>query len=305
MELPSSTPDRPFPAPLYLGLPFWGHKQWAGDFYRPRTRPKDHLSQYSEVFNTVEGNTTFYSLPSRESIDRWCESVPTTFRFCFKIPRWITHEQGLRAAEDSSREFFERMAPLGERLGPFLIQLPPSFGPPQLPVLDRYLTACPSGFHYAVEVRHPAFFESPDDLRLDELLTHHGAERCWMDTRALRSGDADLPETREARRKKPDVPVRVPAGKTALGSFPMIRFVGHPVETVTEPWVRRWTGVLAEWIREGRTPYFLVHLPDNTLVPQLALRIHESLRQRLGSLDPLPTFPADRPEELGGQLSLL
>ncbi len=305
MEPPSSSPDRPFPAPLYLGLPFWGHKQWAGHFYRARTRPRDHLSQYSEVFNTVEGNTTFYSLPSRESVDRWCESVPDNFRFCFKIPRWITHEQGLRGAGDSSREFFDRLAPLGERLGPFLIQLPPSFGPPHLQILDRYLSACPSSFHYAAEVRHPDFFRAPHGFRLDELLARHGVERCWMDTRALRSGEADLPETQEARRKKPDLPMRVPAKETALGSFPMIRFVGHPEEAVTEPWVRRWTGVLAEWIREGRTPYFLVHLPDNTAAPQLAAKIHRALRKQLEALDPLPAFPADRPEETGGQLSLL
>ena len=300
--------------PYFLGLPFWGHKTWAGDFYRPKVKAADHLRQYAQVFNTVEGNTTFYSLPGPETVERWQDSVPDTFRFSFKLPRWISHELQLQNAEEQSLEFFERLAPLGKRLGPFLIQLPPSFGPQKLRILDRYLGRLPQfrdclqlDASFAVEVRHLDLCDpSAHSKHLDEILRHHGVERCFMDTRALRSGDPTLPEVIEASRKKPDLPMPVPALECALGPHPIIRFVGHPDAETTKPWIERWTRVLAQWIQQGRHPYFMVHLPDNTLVPDLAAQTHASLGRRT-SLPDLPIFPARRPEpEVGGrQLSLL
>ena len=301
-----ATPDRSPPrGKLYLGLPFWGHKEWVGRFYRPRTPAKDHLSQYGSVFNTVEGNTTFYSLPSTDSVSRWRDAVPGSFRFSFKVSRQITHELQLTGARAAMDEFLQRLSPLGSRLGPFLIQLPPSFGPDRLPTLDRFLESCPAPHRFAVEVRHRDFFaDNAPARRLDDILRHRRAERCWMDTRALRCGEAHLPEVREARRKKPDLPVRIPALDAALGSWPLIRFVAHPDPEITEPWIRRWTGVLAQWIRQGRTPFFMVHLPDNTGAPALAAHIHQRLSTRVG-IDPLPAFPADTPDLSDGQLSLL
>ena len=47
----------------HLGLTGWNTKEWAGSFYRRKSKANDYLSQYSTVFNTVEGNTTFYSIP--------------------------------------------------------------------------------------------------------------------------------------------------------------------------------------------------------------------------------------------------
>ena len=162
---------------LYLGLPFWGHKGWAGDFYRPKIKAKDYLKEYGKVFNTVEGNTTFYSLPSAESVDRWKDSVPESFRFSFKLPRLITHQLQLVGAQTAMDDFLDRLSPLGSRLGPFLIQLPPSFGPDRLDVLDRFLSTCPDPLDFAVEVRHPAFFDHEQtSRRLDDLLKQHGSE---------------------------------------------------------------------------------------------------------------------------------
>lgn len=57
-------------SPLYLGCPLWGHGGWAGRFYTAGARPADFLRQYATVFNAVEGNTTFYSLPSADAVGR-------------------------------------------------------------------------------------------------------------------------------------------------------------------------------------------------------------------------------------------
>ena len=114
---------------LHLGCPSWGFKPWRGNLYRRNAQPAEYLEQYASVFNAVEGNTTFYSLPPADAVERWGESVPSSFRFCFKLPREITHDRGLRDAGGEAILFLRRMEPLGERLGPFMIQLPASLGP--------------------------------------------------------------------------------------------------------------------------------------------------------------------------------
>jgi uncharacterized protein YecE (DUF72 family) len=329
--VPASTPREDSAArggaswPYSLGLPFWGFAEWVGNFYRPRSKPADFLGQYSSVFGTVEGNTTFYSLPSEETVAKWREATPPGFRFVFKFPRWVSHEGRLDGRLDEAHAFVERMAPLGDRLGPFLVQLPPAFGPERLPELDAFLARLPPGtedapLHYAVELRHADFFGphqpgvvapgpagpgSEAGRRADELLYRHGCERCSMDTRPMRAGDTDHPDVTGARHKKPDLP----AISVALHAHPMVRLVGHPEPEVNTPWIREWAERVAHWIRQGRHPFFMVHVPNNLHAPPLALTFHQALATALGpdvALPPLPDFPADRPTEPEGgqQLSL-
>ncbi len=70
----------------HLGCPFWSFGDWNGRLYTPDARPADRLAQYARVFNAVEGNTTFWSAPSAESVRRWRDAVDESFRFCFKLP---------------------------------------------------------------------------------------------------------------------------------------------------------------------------------------------------------------------------
>lgn len=275
-----------------LGLPFWGLGEWTGNFYPSRARAADFLSHYASVFSTVEGNTTFYSLPSTSTVEKWRRATPESFRFCFKLPRAVTHERALLGAEAEAAAFFDRLAPLGPRLGPFLIQLPPSFGAERLPVLDRFLAALPEiagpVHRFAVELRQAVFYLPPLAGELDSLLVEHGADRCLIDTRALRDGDASHPEVTAARHRKPDLPVE----PRAVGRRPMLRLVGHPDFAVSEPWLRFWAEHIATWLAEGRCPHVFIHLPDNLRAPRLARRFHDELRRRW-PIDPLPPFPAD------------
>ena len=282
----------------FLGCPSWGLKDWVGHLYKEK-KPGTFLSQYSSVFNTVEGNTTFYSLPPTHTVERWREATPTDFRFSFKLPKTITHERGLRNAATETNTFLRRMAPLGERLGPFMIQLPPSFGPDRLGLLERFLGSLPSEFQFAVEVRHPAFYDDENLHRhVDELLAHHACERVLMDTRSLRSGDADHPEVQAARHKKPDLAIT----PVALGPHPMVRFIGHPEADVNTPWLDLWADLLKHWIGQGRRPYFFAHCPNDFHAPELARRLHRRLEQSL-NLSPMPEWPGESSEG-GQQLSL-
>lgn len=284
-----------------LGCPAWGFQEWRGSLYRRKTPARDFLRWYARVFNAVEGNTTFYSLPAPEVVPRWREATPPGFRFCFKLPRTVTHELQL---EDSGAEtvgFFRRLEPLGERLGPFMVQLPPSFGPGRLAILDRFLCSLPGDHRFAVELRHRSFFASDDAVRrIDELLAARGCERVVLDTRPLRAGDPSHPDLRAARHRKPDLPVH-PA---ALGPNPLLRLICHPDPAVSEPFLAEWAERVAGWIEEGRRPYAMVHSPSNLHAPQLARRFHELLNRRV-DVGEMPPWPGERQEVESGQLRLL
>jgi uncharacterized protein YecE (DUF72 family) len=72
----------------------------------------------------------------------------------------ITHERNLVGCEEAAETFVRTMAALGDRLGPLLLQLPPSFAVEGMGVLEDFLTALPGDFRYAVEVRHKSWLGS-------------------------------------------------------------------------------------------------------------------------------------------------
>lgn len=285
---------------LHLGLPLWGLKEWKGSLYSADARASDFLRQYARCFNAVEGSTTFYSVPKPEIVARWREETPPGFRFCFKFPRLITHELRLRGARGETSGFLARMAPLGERLGPFMIQFSSALGPDELDLLERYLGVLPEDFDYTVEVRHPAFFRAKGSAALDRLLRRHGVGRVIMDTRALRAGDPDHPDVLAARHAKPDLPVVA----EVLDRRPLLRWVGHPEISVSEPSLAAWSRAVAAWLRGGLDPFVMIHTPNNRLAPHFARRFFRLLSRQVevGSLEP---WPGETAESADGQLSLL
>ena len=76
--------------------------------------------------NAVEINSTFYRLPEKKTLERWAESTPDDFRFAVKLSRSITHERKLKSAAAELKKFFAAVKPLGKKMGPVLVQLPPS-----------------------------------------------------------------------------------------------------------------------------------------------------------------------------------
>ena len=274
--------------PVHLGLPIWGNRDWVGTLFTPDARPADFLGQYAGAFDAVEGNTTFYGVPGPDTVARWAEQTPPTFSFCFKAPRAITHERRLCAAEEETAAFLGALAPLGERLGPFLLQLPPTFGPPRLEDLDAFLAAHPVAAGWAVEVRHSGFFDGAGgEAALVDLLSRHGADRAVFDTRSVRGHNApDDAASLAAARRKPDLPVRF----VACGRRPLVRYLAHMDEERNDALWAPWVDAIATWVAEGRTPYFFVHLPDDRLAPQFARRFRRLLGERidLGAPPPWP-----------------
>ncbi|MDA0709284.1 MAG: DUF72 domain-containing protein [bacterium] len=275
----------------HLGCPIWSNKDWVGKLFSADAKQKDFLPQYASVFNTVEGNTTFYGLPTPKTIARWREETPVGFKFSLKFPRAISHDKRLKNADSETDAFLDVLSSLGDRTGPSFLQLPPSFGPSDLPLLASFLGSLPYSFAYAVEVRHPAFFAESEEALNDVLSAHH-ADRVVFDTRGLHGVQTSDPAVVEAQRKKPKVPVRF----VATGPNPFMRFVGHPIVEENLGILAEWVAVVAGWIEEGRTPYLFMHAQDDLYAPHLARHFHTLLSTRI-DVGQMPDWPSGQANE--------
>jgi uncharacterized protein YecE (DUF72 family) len=281
--------------PYYLGCPSWSENAWREGLYPQNARPADFLSLYAQVFNAVEGNTTFYARPAPTTVQRWAHSLPEHFRLTAKFPRDISHGGDLRGQLHAAEDFLQLLQPLGGRVAPFWLQLPASFGPQRLAELVSFMDALQRPL--AIEVRHPEFFAKGDAERLlNRLLMDRGVERICLDPRALFSCDSSDPAVRHAQSKKP----RVPPRPAAFTQWPQVRFIGRPEIEANDPYLLPWVEKVAGWIEEGRTPYVFLHTPDNHRAPELARRFHQQLSERLPGLPALPELhPPQSREQLG------
>ncbi|HVN55839.1 MAG TPA: DUF72 domain-containing protein [Anaerolineaceae bacterium] len=94
---------------FYIGCPIWANKSWVGSLFPEGTKTRDFLCEYARCLNTVEGNTTFYATPAAETLQRWVEETPETFRFCPKLPRTVSHAGKLMDHLAEARAFLETM----------------------------------------------------------------------------------------------------------------------------------------------------------------------------------------------------
>jgi len=287
----------------YLGCPQWSNKSWVGELFSAEAKPVNFLQQYSAIFNTVEGNTTFYALPKPETVLKWREETPAAFRFCFKFPKSLSHQSRLQNAEKETNGFLKLLAPLAEKLGPFFLQLPPSFDFNALPDLENFLKALPADFTYAVEARHLDFFNAMiAEQKFNDLLQSLNIGRVVFDTRGLHAAETaenDI-DTLDAKRRKPKVPVRF----TATNQLPFVRFVGHPIIEHNEFHLLQWASAVIKWLAEGKKPFVFMHAPDDFCAPRLARYFHALVYKLSPEVGPLPRWPDEKTQSPEEQLDL-
>ena len=274
---------------FYIGCPMWGYKEWIGTLFPSRTPQSDFLRLYSRHLTTVEGNTTFYAIPSAETIARWYADTPPEFRFCFKVPRDISHTPHLESRKIETSFFTNRMRGLKERLGPMFLQLPPAFSPAQLSELQAFLEFWPADLRLAVEVRHPDFYKEPFAANLNTLLRRYNVARIMMDTRPIRIGTAEEKRILQARERKPDLPLQI----AVTTDFIFLRYIGHPRMEVNQPFFDSWSEQLAQWLKQEITLYVFCHCPYEIHSPEIC----KTLYQRVSTMVTLPPLPWQSEED--------
>lgn len=179
-----ASPD-PQGATVRIGTSGWLYRHWRGVVYPPRLPMAKWLSYYAQFFSTVEINSTFYGLPSVRTVSTWRDATPAGFCFAVKGSRYLTHLKKLTDPADGLNRMNERLAPLGDKLGPILFQLPPRW-PCDLDRLASFIRAVqalrPAG-RYAFEFRDPTW-HNPEVHRL---LREHNVAWCVYDLAGFRS----------------------------------------------------------------------------------------------------------------------
>ena len=141
-----------------IGTSGYNYPEWRGSFYPEKFPTSKMLGYYSERFNTVEVNYTFYRMPTPPLLEGWANGTPDGFTFTLKAPRRITHDSKLQRVEDLTQTFCRTAATLGSKLGVLLFQLAPNFKRDDA-VLGAFIETLPEGTRAAFEFRHPSWHD--------------------------------------------------------------------------------------------------------------------------------------------------
>lgn len=162
--------------PVFVGTSGWQYASWKGNFYPADVAKSRWLEEYATHFTTVEVNNAFYRLPEQATFESWAKRTPAGFVVAVKASRYLTHIKRLRDPAEPVKRLLDRANALGAKLGPVLLQLPPTLGI-NLDALDETLACFPRGVRVAVEMRNPSWFVDSTA----EVLAEHGAAYCLVD----------------------------------------------------------------------------------------------------------------------------
>ena len=148
----------------------------AGPLYPAGLPQRRWLEHYAQRFPTVEVNSAFYRLPDRSTFEGWAGQTPAGFVFAVKVSRYLTHVRRLREPAEPVARFLAAANGLGDKLGPVLLQLPPTLRA-DAGLLDAALRCFPAGIRVVVEPRDASWWH-PD---IEAVLGARGAALCWAD----------------------------------------------------------------------------------------------------------------------------
>ena len=282
--------------PFFIGCAVWAYKDWVGNLFPAGSRSGDFLKLYSQRLTAVEGNTTFYSIPDAATVSRWAQETPESFKFCLKLPRTLTHQGALYPNLPATLKFLEQMQPLGSRLGPFFVQLPPSYSPASLGDLREFLTGWPrQTVPISVEVRHANWFTDPHSTQLNTLLENLGVGRVLLDTRPIYDcqsmGERD-PQIMSERRKP-----KLPLQPVVTAPFSLIRYISNPELDLNRAYLTEWAPRIDQWLNQGTQIYFFVHCPIEAKSPAIARHFQNLLEQQGIKIPLLPWEQINQPPE--------
>ncbi len=142
---------------IRVGTSGWVYQHWKGIFYPAGLAQGRWFAHYSQHFDTVEINNTFYRLPAGSAFDAWREQAPPGFLYSVKVNRYITHVKRLKECAEPLDRFLDRVRRLGPFLGPLLYQLPPRWHA-NLERLAEFAALLPADLTHVFEFRDPTWF---------------------------------------------------------------------------------------------------------------------------------------------------
>ena len=160
----------------HIGTIGFSYSDWQKVFYPEGCRPGEYLAAYATALDTVELDTTFHAMPMPERVQKWTDAVPDGFIFCVKTPKQVTHDAPIAFGSGAMKQFLRALRPMqnANKLGPVLIQFPPTLPATEFPNVEVFLKDLPTDFRYAIEFRNPSW----ENQRTHDLLKHYRC--CWV-----------------------------------------------------------------------------------------------------------------------------
>jgi uncharacterized protein YecE (DUF72 family) len=211
---------------IYIGTSGFSYKHWRDIFYPADIKQNEWLEYYTNHFNTVELNVTFYRLPRAATFEKWFKKVPDNFRFVLKGSRMITHLKRLKNCQEALDTFFQRAGILKHKLMAVLWQFPPSFKA-NIYLLSNFIKLLnnkKSPCLHSFEFRHESWFTE----KVYKILNNHNMNLCI----------ADSP--------------RFPCATTLTSSFVYLRFHGGKKlysSKYTSQELKQWAEKLKLWVK--------------------------------------------------------
>lgn len=232
-----------------MGTSGWSYKGWAKAFYPEGCTGPRQLIYYARHFPTVEINATFYRLPEPSTIEKWRAEAPPGFVFAIKGSRAVTHYARLKPETRSFPLLMDRIAALGDHLGPVLWQLQGNFHK-DAARLAAFLETLPRAYRHAFEFRHPSWL----DEEIFALLAARNVALVGLSSQVM------------------------PMNLTLTADFTYIRFhglEGGAAHDYTREELRPWARHLKDCARKGVDAYVYFNNDVNTRAPGNAQMLAE------------------------------
>lgn len=161
---------------IRTGTSGWYYDEWAGDFYPEGLPKREWLNFYSNHFNAVEVNASFYRLPTENMLKSWNRRGPEGFLYVLKGSRLITHRKRLKDIDQQLEKFISRISILKEKAGPVLWQLPGRIKRDD-DLLKGFCSKLPDEHRHVIEFRDGSWLA--DDVY--DILKDHDIAYCIVD----------------------------------------------------------------------------------------------------------------------------
>lgn len=244
--------NKKYKTKVFIGAPGWGRADWVGKIYPKGTKPKDFLSIYSKVFNSIELNSTHYRIPTKGLVKQWYVESAKDFIFSPKIPQAISHYGGL-GNNTLIKEFASSISGFQDKLGLTFLQLSEKFTPARFGDLRAFNSLWPKELPISIEFRHADWFEN--SMALD-----------FLEENNISSIITDVAGRRDVLHMR------------LTNSKVIIRFVGNDLHKTDYERMDMWADKIKEWCDKGiEEIYFFLHEPEETVAPEAADHIIKKL----------------------------